>query len=197
MVIRCLARSDFRVANCPPELNAQWANPVCSLVSLIGIDDNGCMANIKEDIDKSADWIANALNSSGYRADFAPRSLWEIDRFFEEHSQDGTAKPGGLLSSGLGQRIFALGSYIGEVARRELGGRWGGDDNDPEAEINVELLLPDGTRCWPVQRAMKRFKNGEEDGIAAWGAGLGLAVGAPPGFPQEPPRQGFFKRLFR
>lgn len=98
---------------------------------------------------------------------FTLRGLWEIGRFLDEHSQNGAARPGGLLSSGLGQRIFAVQSYVGEVVRRKRGGHWVGDDNDPGAEINVELQLPDGTRCWPVKRAMKRFKNGPEDGIAA------------------------------
>ncbi len=150
------------------------------------------MATIKEDISKSADWISRALASSGYRADFAPQSLWEIDRFFDEHSQNGVAKPGGLLSQDLGKRIFAIGSYIGEVVRRKIGGEWVGDDNDPQVEIKVELHLPKGMRCWPVQRAMKRFKNGAEDSIAAWGSGAGLQVGPHP----EPPKNNFFKRLF-
>jgi hypothetical protein len=154
------------------------------------------MANIREDIAKGAYWIARALASSGYRADFTPQSLWEIDRFFDENTHNGAARAGGLLSSGLGQRIFAVGSYMGEVARRKLGGEWIGDDKDPEAEINVELQLPDGTRCWPVQRAMKRFKNGPEDGIAAWGAGLGLIVGMASEPPPKLPQKGLFKRLF-
>lgn len=149
------------------------------------------MATIKEDVTASAEWISEALRSSGYRADFSPQSLWEIDRFFDEHSQNGVAKSGGLLSQSLGQRLFAVGSYIGEVVRRKVGGEWVGNDSDPEAEINVELHLPDGTRCWPVQRAMKRFKNGLEDGIAAWGSGAGLQVGPRP----EPPK-GFFRKLF-
>ena len=135
------------------------------------------MTNIKEDIHRSADWIAHALSSSGYRADFTPQSLWEIDRFFDDHSSEGAAKPDGLLSQDLGPRIFAVGSYIGEVARRKLGGEWIGNDDDPQVEIAVELQFADGTRCWPVQRAMKRFKNGAEDGIAAWGSGIGLDVG--------------------
>lgn len=154
------------------------------------------MGTIKEDVAVSADWISRALNSSGYRADFTPQSLWEIDRFFDEHSQNGAGRPGGLLSSGLGPRVFAIGSYIGEVVRRGVGGEWSGDDSDPEAEINVELQLPDGTRCWPVQRVMKRFKNGVEDGIAAWGAGAGLEVGPAPKPPQKSPRKGFFERFF-
>jgi len=130
------------------------------------------MATITEDIDRSADWIANALSSSGYRADFSPQSLWDIDRFFDDHSSSDAAKVGGLLADDLGQRIFEIGSYIGEVARRRLGGEWIGNDEDPQAEIVVELRFADGARCWPVQRAMKRFKNGAEDGIAAWAADL-------------------------
>ena len=146
----------------------------------IDIEHNSNMATIKEDIIRSADWIAHALSSSGYLADFTPQSLWDVDRFFDDHSSEGTAKPGGLLSPDLGQRIFAIGSYIGEVARRKLGGDWNGNSEDPEAEIRVELQLPDGTRCWPVVRAMKRFKNGAEDSIAAWGSGAGLDVGPSP-----------------
>ncbi len=151
------------------------------------------MGTIKEDIDKSADWISRALTSSGYRADFTPQSLWEIGRFFDENSRHGKANFGGLLSQHLGQRIFAIGSYIGEVVRRELGGEWVGNDDDPEAEISVELRLPDGGRYWPVQRVMNRFKQGAEDGVAAWGAGIGLPVGPPP---KRPPR-GLLRQLFR
>jgi hypothetical protein len=138
------------------------------------------MGTIKEDLASGSEWIAKALSSSGYRVDFSPQSLWEIDRFFDDHSKNGAAKPGGLLSQDLGSRLFAIGSYIGEVVRREIGGEWVGDDADPRAEINVELHLPDGARSWPVQRAMKRFKNGPEDGIAAWGSGVGLQVGSRP-----------------
>ena len=150
------------------------------------------MANLQDDIKSGAAWIAKALNSSDYRADFTPKSLWEIDRFFDDHTRDGAAKRGGLLAEGLGARLFAIGSYAGEVVRRTVGGGWVVDDDDPEGEISVELVLQDGTRCWPVQRAMKRFKNGSEDGIAGWGTGLGLEVGPQP----ERPRQGLWKRLF-
>jgi hypothetical protein len=138
------------------------------------------MGSAIQDAMAASTWIATALSSSGYVADFSAASLWEIDRFFEEHSQDGAAKAGGLLSEDLGSRLFALGAYVGEVLRRERGGTWAGDDQDAEAEINIAVRLPDGTTCWPVQRVMKRFKNGAEDGIAAYGVGMGLHVGRPP-----------------
>ena len=136
------------------------------------------MGKIIEDVDAAAKWIATALSSSGYKADFTPQSLWEIDRFFDEHSNNGQAVPGGLLSEQLGSRLFSIGGYIGEVLRKVKGGQWVGNDADPQAEINVELQLGDGSKCWPVQRAMKRFKNGSEDGIAVYGHGMGLDVGS-------------------
>ncbi len=152
------------------------------------------MAKLLEDIETAADWIAQALNSSGYRADFSPESLWEIDRFFEEQSSGGKAKRGGLLAEGLGQRIFGIGSYMGEVVRRPIGGEWITDDDDPNGEVNIELRLADGSQCWPVQRAMKRFKNGAEDGIAVWGSVVGVEVGPKP--PGEEEKRGLFAKLF-
>jgi hypothetical protein len=150
------------------------------------------MGTIVDDVKSSADWISKALEASGYKADFSPSSLWEIDRFFDEHCKNGEALPGGLLSESLGSRIFALGAYIGEVIQRTRGGSWKGNDSDPEVEMNVELVLTDGTVCWPVQRAMKRFKNGPEDGIAAYGLGLGLAVGPRPKPQEKKPRWKFW-----
>jgi hypothetical protein len=132
------------------------------------------MTSILEDVQTSANWISEALTSSGYQADFSPDSLIEVDRFFSEHSNNGKAVHGGLLSESLGSRLFAIGSYVGEVLRRNVGGEWRGDDSDPQAEINVALHLPNGTVCWPVQRAMKPFKLGPEEGIAAYGAHAGL-----------------------
>jgi hypothetical protein len=77
----------------------------------------------------------------------------------------------------LGQRLFSLGAYVGEVVRRNLGGEWQTDDADPQGEINVALKLPDGSLIWPVQRVMKRLKNGPEESIAVYGSALGLQIG--------------------
>lgn len=147
------------------------------------------MGTLTEDIDASAAWIAQALQSSGYRADFSAQSLWSVDRFFDENSDRGQPRRGGLLAANLGSRMFALGAYVGEVVRRSAGGTWHTDDEDARGEIDVELILADGTRIWPVQRVLKRLKNGPQDGIAAYGAALGLDVGQRP-----PPAKK--KRLF-
>jgi hypothetical protein len=136
---------------------------------------------IVDDVVASADWIAVALRSSGYNTDFTPASLWEIDRFFDEQAPNGVPVKDGLLSEQRGQRIFAVGSYVGEVIRRHLGGNWIGDDADPNAELDVTLKLGEDHLLWPIQRAMKRYSNGDEDGIAIYGFALGLPVGARPG----------------
>jgi hypothetical protein len=138
------------------------------------------MVALVEDVAASAEWIGHALSNSGYHADFSPGSLWEIDRFFDEQTKRGKSRRGGLLAEGLGQRIFALGSYTGEVVRRNVGGEWSANESDPQAEINIELHLADGGIIWPVQRVMKRFANGAEDGIAAYGQALGVDVGPKP-----------------
>lgn len=128
--------------------------------------------SLKEDIVKGYDWIALALRSSGYLADFSLASFKEIDRFFEEHSENGNPKTGGLLSQSTGMRLFAIGSYVGEVIRREFDGEWITDDNDPKGEMNIQVKLSNGTIIWPVQRVMKRMKNGSEDGMYAYGYSL-------------------------
>jgi hypothetical protein len=82
------------------------------------------VAGIVEDAAQSAGWIATALNSSGYSADFSANSMAEVDRFFDEHAKNGVPRKGGLLATDRGPRLFAAGAYVGEVLRRALGGEW-------------------------------------------------------------------------
>ncbi|EJJ29066.1 hypothetical protein [Rhizobium sp. CF142] len=68
-------------------------------------------SSLKDDIDIGAEWIAKALLSSGYDANFAPDSIAELERFFRDQTVGGQPLPGGLLSENLGVRLFALGCY--------------------------------------------------------------------------------------
>jgi len=140
---------------------------------------NANETKIVADVTVAAEWIAKALSSSGYKADFSVESLKEIDRFFDDQMLNGAPKPNGLLATQRGSRLFALGAYVGEVIRRSAGGEWIGDDNDPQAEINVALRLKHGTILWPIQRVIKRFNNGSEDGIYAYGIGTLRCEGSP------------------
>lgn len=145
---------------------------------------------IIDDVQAAVEWISPALTSSGYRADLSPSSLWDLERFFDEQAKGGRARPGGLLSEGLGSRLFGLGAYLGEVIRRNLGGTWHGEDGDPQAEINVAVDLTGGARIWPVQRVMKRFANGHEDNVAHYAVVLGVDIGPRPTPRLRPPFPG-------
>jgi len=113
-----------------------------------------------DDIKKYAEWISTALSSSGYNADFSVESTKEIDRFISEQSGEG-----GLLAEDTGSRLFALGSYVGEVVIRNYGGEWIADDNDPEGEMNISVMVAGHIQMWPVVRVMKVFKEGPENAV--------------------------------
>lgn len=116
-----------------------------------------------EDIHAACEWVVLALNSSDYKADYTLESMKEIDRFIDEQSGEN-----GIISRGRGKILFSLGCYIGETVIRLYGGKWYADDNDPAGEINVSVKLDNGTVIFPVQRVIKRYQNGSEDGIYAY-----------------------------
>ena len=122
--------------------------------------------SLLEDIKTASNWISTALNSSGYKADFTMESLKEIDRFFSENSDKG--EPSDLLLPRTGQKIFAIGAYIGEVIIKNGSGYWETDDSDPNGEVNICVNVKE-QKIYPAQRAVKRLKNGEEDSIYAYG----------------------------
>ena len=61
--------------------------------------------NLVDDLELASKWVAKALNSSNYQADYSVESLKEIDRFFKEEN-----KPDGILSKSVGQILFSLGA---------------------------------------------------------------------------------------
>ena len=136
-------------------------------MGIFGFGNKKEQPTLLTDIKKSSDWIAMALNSSGYQVSMNIESLKEIDRFFHEQMDDvtHTPKPGGLLSESMGSRLFAIGSFIGEVIINEYGGKWITDDNDEHGEINITVELPNRIMLWPVQRVMKRCGEGPENDI--------------------------------
>jgi hypothetical protein len=125
------------------------------------------MSVIVQDAVRLADQMAAALMSSGYKADFSPASLWQVDLFFEEQSRKGRPRRRGLLAKDLDARLFSLGAYTGEVIRRAAGGEWSGDDEDPNAHLNIAVALPDGRVAHPVQLVARRLANGADDGASA------------------------------
>ncbi|MEU6343555.1 hypothetical protein ABZ883_21745 [Streptomyces sp. NPDC046977] len=143
------------------------------------------------DLPVQAAWVARALRGDGYRADFTPASLIEVERFMTANSDRGSAVAGSPLAERLGAVLFAVGAYVGETVRRAAGGTWEADDDDPRGEVNVALRLPDGSVVRPVRRVVKRFVNGPEDSLVAYAEGLGLRL------PASGPRPRWWSRISR
>ena len=81
--------------------------------------------------------------------------------------ESGKPKENGLLFEGIGKKMFAIGSYISMVLYKNHEWEILTNDNDPEGEINIQLTK-NGHSIFPVQKAMKRFKNGSEDNLFSY-----------------------------
>jgi hypothetical protein len=138
------------------------------------------LRSVVADALKMADMVAAALTSSGYTADFSPRSLWEIDRFFDEETRKGEPRRWGLLAKDTSLRLFSVGAYVGEVIRRARGGEWEADDADEQGELNLALRLADDSVTRPVRQAVKRMREGRAEAIVEYAAALGVDAGPKP-----------------
>jgi hypothetical protein len=84
-------------------------------------------------------------------------------------SREWQPKPDSTLSRSLGLTVFALGGYTGEVIRRNTdAAHWAGDDEGPHAEMNLSMVLGDGSQIWPVQRVVKRVTGGSAESVHAY-----------------------------
>ena len=128
------------------------------------------MATLKEDIKKASAWTVTAFKALGKNLDYSIESLKLIDDVIDEQTQGGKPKSDGLLADGLGGKLFSFGSYIGEtIIKNVKGSEWITNDKDPQGEITIQVKFSNGWAIWPVQRVMKRLKNGSEDGIYVYG----------------------------
>ena len=121
-----------------------------------------------DDIPLGVAWVTNNFNATGYRADGTIESLKEVDRFIDDEH-----KPGGVLDGKMGAVVFGLGCYIGQVIIDTFGGQWVTNDNDPMGEVNIAVNLSDGSTIWPVQRVIKRIKEGPENAIYPYAVAMG------------------------
>jgi hypothetical protein len=128
------------------------------------------MATIKEDIKTFSKMIVKGFGADKLTLDYTLSSFKDVDSFYDLHSKNGERVEGGRFSKNLGQILFALGAYVGETIIKIVPGTvWETDEDDPEGEINAILKLPNGTMAWPMQKTIKRFRNGQEDSIYVYG----------------------------
>ena len=116
--------------------------------------------SLVEDIQIATPWVVDALNSSGYTADYSIESLKELDRLLKEEK-----KPDGILAKDVGYKLFALGAYLGEVMIKRYGGHWITNDNDRKGEIKITVELDVDITFMPVMSVMKCYENGEENSL--------------------------------
>ncbi|MDE6746328.1 MAG: hypothetical protein K2J72_06775, partial [Oscillospiraceae bacterium] len=110
-----------------------------------------------EIIHTACEMIVSILDSSGYKMDYSIESMKEIDRFFDEPSEEN----GKYIS----QILVSLSCYVGETVSRLYGGKWDIDDNDPNGYVSATVTLDNGTVVFPMQIVLNRFQNGSGDSI--------------------------------
>lgn len=112
-------------------------------------------------------WFVHAMATSGYELDYSVESAKEIERFINDNTENGNSKKDGLFSDRIGQKIFAIGSYIALTLYRNYEWQIETDDSDREGELNIKCTK-DGVEIFPVQKVISRIKNGEEDNLYAY-----------------------------
>ncbi len=144
------------------------------------------MGALIEDIKQHSEWLVKAFKADKFKLDYTLESFKAIDIFFDKHAINGKPVENGRLAQNTGTVIFSIGAYVGETLFRNIPGtQWVLDETDPQAEINVSLKLPDEAITWPVHRAIKRFRNGSEDGIYIYGVSIMEATNTNPPAPER------------
>lgn len=90
----------------------------------------------------------------GARLDFSPESIDELEGFIAKNfDPPGSRYVGNSLVAGVG-------CYLGEAIVRTVGGHW---NEQGRAEING---VGEIQAIFPLQKALKRFKNGPVDSLS-------------------------------
>ena len=98
--------------------------------------------------------------------DYSPASLSKVDSILETFHREG------LDQSQIGETVFSLGCYVGEVLVRNNGGTWKLPKDSFLAKLvrrgeNIMVVdLPNGTTCNPIGKAFKFLENGRTDSVA-------------------------------
>jgi hypothetical protein len=134
-----------------------------------GVGSNG--SGPDADAAAAAGEAAARLAAVGYEPDYSAGSIQAIDELVaREIVAPGQPRSDGWLAEDLDRRVLQLGAYLGEVVRRELGGRWDGPFG-PEAR----LVLAGGAVCWPIRRLEQLVSEGPVGGgVAGYAAALGV-----------------------
>jgi len=164
-IVFFLAVSIFLIS-CSDNSLSKNIDPENSSTSPLAIPE---ATTLSEDIPKASEWVVKYFAQDSIILDYSIQSIKQLDNFIEKNSENGKAKDSSKLSSDLGYKLFAIGSYVGQVIiKGSSGSKWVTDDSDPNGEVNIEIQMKDGTKMWPVQRVLKRYQNGDEDNLYSY-----------------------------
>lgn len=127
------------------------------------------MADLLEQMIQSADSVVALCGAHGVELDYSIDSLRRVDDFIEKYCPQGVPTRGGPFYDQTLMKIFAVGLYVGEVMRRNVGGSWS-DAALEQSAFGYCLVMEDGAVVWPVLWAMNRQESGLERSLYGYGA---------------------------
>jgi hypothetical protein len=122
---------------------------------------------------EAASWAASMVGSRGVTLDGSVESLRILDMLVDDARDAIKGEPNAPQAA----LLWALGAYLGEVLRNARGGSWQvGAFDDLDQFWGSSLFFADGLQVWPMQRLIKRFLNGPDDAIYAYGVAMTKSV---------------------
>ncbi len=106
--------------------------------------------------------------------DYSPGSLEAVDEQLERLREEG------YTAGELGETLFALGCYLGDVLVRALGGRWEATARTPLAKLSpwpMVVVLRDGTPWDALGKVFRRFEVGDTEYLPAFFASAAGRLG--------------------
>ena len=113
----------------------------------------------------AADIVKLAKLIHGVDLDYSPASLENIDQILQQFSD------GGSTVADLGETLFAIGCYVGEVLVRHLQGIWRNTSDTALASVGgfpIVVELPNQRLANPIHRVFSRLEKGDVDSIARY-----------------------------
>ncbi|MEK5448139.1 hypothetical protein [Paenibacillus sp. FSL R7-0331] len=103
----------------------------------------------------------------GISLDFSENSLNQVDQILEKYHQGIPRGMKKLFSKGPSEEQITqiskiFGGYVGEVMRKNIGGKWGISNHFENA---LALIFSSNTEVYPPAKVNKRIINGSEDNI--------------------------------
>ena len=98
--------------------------------------------------------------------EFHPAAVAALDAFIDlTWGEEGAAPDDDRWqpSDGKWAAIVGFGAFFGELLRRQFGGEWREDPDQPENVLRAQVVLKSGHQVYAIGKVYKRLKNGGED----------------------------------